>query len=72
MFMISPVILALYGAAWSVAGAMTGKTWIKATAGASLLLAIGVAWLTGEAEQPLAYAAALFLVALLPGLVLLR
>jgi len=72
MSMFSPVILALYGAAWSVAGAVTGKAWIKAVAGGSLLLAIAVAGLTGEPEQPLAYAAALVLVALAPGLVLMR
>ena len=72
MFMIAPVILGLYGAAWSVAGAITGKAWIKAVAGASLLLALAVAALTGTAEQSLAYAAALVLVALLPGIVLLR
>ncbi len=72
MAMLSPVILALYGAAWCVAGELTGKTWIKAVAGASFILAVAVAWLTGTAEQSLAYAAALVLVALLPGLVLMR
>lgn len=70
--LLPPVILALYGAAWSVAGAMTGKLWMKLTAGAALLLAVLMGWMAGTAEQYLIYAFALFATALVPGLVLMR
>ncbi len=72
MTMLCPVILALYGAAWSVAGAMSGKMWMKGVAGLALVLAVATGWLAGEAEQYLLYAVALFATALIPGLVMMR
>jgi hypothetical protein len=72
MALLPPVILALYGAAWGVAGAVSGKGWIRAVAGAALVLAVACGWLAGAAEQYLVYALALFLCAALPGAVLMR
>jgi hypothetical protein len=72
MAMLVPVILALYGAAWAVAGEMTGRTWIKGVAGLSLILSVLTGWLAGTAEQYLVYAAALVLTAFIPGVIMLR
>jgi len=72
MSLLGPVYLALYGAAWSVAAAMSDRGWIKGVAVASLLSSVGVAALAGRADQYLAYALALVVVALLPGLALMR
>lgn len=72
MTMLAPVILALYGAAWGVAGAMTGRTWNKGVAGLSLVLSLVTAWFAGSAEQWLVYGVALLLTAFFPGLVMLR
>ena len=72
MSMFGPVILAFYGAAWSVAATMSDRGWLKGVAGAAMLSAFGVGALAGRPEQWLAYAAALVLVALLPGLALMR
>jgi len=72
MLMFAPVILALYGAGWSVAATVSPAPWLKLTAGAAFVSAAVMAWFTGEAEQFLIYAAALVLTALLPGLLLIR
>lgn len=72
MTLLAPVILALYGAAWAVAGGMTGRTWIKGVAGLSFVLSVLTGWLAGTDEQWLVYGVALLLTAFLPGLVMLR
>lgn len=72
MTLLAPVILGFYAAAWSVAGAMTGRLWMKLTAGAALVLAVLMGWMAGTAEQYLLYAFALFGTALVPGLVMMR
>lgn len=72
MDMFAVIILALYGAGFSVAGALSGQAWLKAVAGAAMLLAVGLALLVGRPEQYLLYALALVLVALVPGLVMIR
>jgi len=66
------LIFALYGAAWMVAGDLTGKLWIKLTALGSFAAAIGMGFLSGVSEQMLGYAACLVLLAVLPGVVLMR
>ena len=66
------VIFALYGAAWMVAGDMSGKLWIKLTALGSFAAAVGMGFLSGINEQMLGYAACLFLLAVVPGLILMR
>lgn len=66
------VIFALYGAGWAVASAMTGKKWLWWVALGSWAVAPVLAWLAGQPEQYLAYAAALVLLMSVPGVVLMR
>jgi hypothetical protein len=72
MDMFSVVILALYGAGWTVAAALFGRRWLNLVASAALILAVAAAWFVGRPEFYLVYAAALVLTALLPGLALMR
>lgn len=73
VFYVFPVmILALYGAAWTVAADMSHKLWIRGVALASFAAAVGMGLMAGHPMQMLAYAAALILLALVPGLILLR
>ena len=65
-------ILAVYGAAWSVAGMLTGQRWIRATAIGAFASAILVGLMIDSPYLMLAYAAALFACALVPGLVMMR
>jgi hypothetical protein len=66
------IILALYGAAWSVAAALFGKGWLKLTCIGSFLMSVVCAWFIADPVQYLVYAAALLLLAALPGLVMMR
>ncbi len=66
------IILVLYGAAWQVAGSVSKVAWIRAVAIASFAAAIALGLLIGSTFVWLAYAAALFLLALVPGLALMR
>jgi hypothetical protein len=66
------IILVLYGAAWWVAGAVAKLAWIRAVAVASFAAAIAMGLLIGSTWVWLAYAVALFLLALVPGLALMR
>ena len=66
------IVLALYGTAWSVAAAMSRATWLKFVAVASFAGAVLMAGLMGSTWIWLAYAAGLYLLALVPGLVLMR
>ena len=72
MDMFSVVILALFGAAWSVAAAVSGRGWLNLVASAALILAVAAAGFVGHPEFYLVYAAALVLTALAPGLALSR
>jgi hypothetical protein len=72
MGLFPPVILALYGAAWAVSAAMADRRWLNGVALGSFAAAIASAWLIGSASQYLIYAAALFLLAAVPGLALMR
>lgn len=66
------LIFALYGAGWAVAAEMTGKRWLWFVAIGSWVMAPLLGLMAGEANQFLAYAAALFLLMALPGFVILR
>ena len=66
------IVLALYGAGWSVAAAVSRATWLKVVAVASFVGAVLMAALMGSLWIWLGYAAALYLLALVPGLVLMR
>ena len=66
------IILALYGAAWSVAAALFDKGWLKLTCIGSFVMSVVCAWFIADPTQYLVYAAALLLLAGLPGAVMLR
>jgi len=66
------LIFALYGAAWFVAGVLSGKRWIKLVSLASFIGAVAMGALTGSPWLMLGYAASLLLLAVLPGWILMR
>ncbi len=73
IFNVFPVlILALYGAAWTVAADLSGQLWIRTVALGSFIAAVVMALLATSSFLMLAYAAALLLLAALPGYILLR
>lgn len=66
------VILALYGLGWSVSAGMSGQKWLHGVAIGAFAGAPVLAWFAGQPEQYLAYAAALFLLMCVPGMLLMR
>lgn len=68
---IPTVVLALYGAGWTVAAAMSGRRWKAATAFASYAAAVAIGFLVASPSVFLAYAAALLLLAAAPGVFIL-
>jgi hypothetical protein len=66
------IVMGLYGAAWSTAALISGRRWLWVTAFGSFAFALLSAWLIGETVQWLVYAAGLFLLAMVPGLVFLN
>ncbi len=66
------IIFALYGAAWMAPAAMTGKAWLWATALGSFAMSLVNAWFIGEPVAYLLYGLGLFLLAAVPGLILMR
>jgi hypothetical protein len=70
--MLPSIVLALYGLAWSVAANLARKGWMRATAIGSYVAAAVVAAFAGMAAIYLAYAAALVLLAIVPGAAMVR
>jgi len=66
------LILALYGAAWFVAGEMSRQGWLKLVALASFVAAVALGALAASPHLMLAYAACLLLLAVGPGMALIR
>lgn len=66
------IILVLYGAAWWAAASVSKLAWIRLVAVGAFAAAIGMGLLIGSTTVWLAYAAALYLLALAPGLLLSR
>ncbi|WP_339931035.1 hypothetical protein [uncultured Brevundimonas sp.] len=66
------VVFVAYGSAWMIAGAMTGVRWMTAVAVLSFAGAIAVGWFADGAGLYLVFTAVLFLVAFVPGLILMR
>ncbi|NUN67596.1 hypothetical protein HCU40_23520 [Pseudanabaena biceps] len=66
------LIFAVYGAGWAVSATVSGVKWQWALAIAAWIAAPALAFLAGEPTLWLAYAAGLFLFALLPGILLVR
>jgi hypothetical protein len=70
MALMAPVVLALYGGAWSVGARFTKIGWVKLMPWLCFLAAIGTAAMIGRSEQYLVYAGTLVVVAIAPGLAL--
>lgn len=70
--MIAPFVLAVYGVGWMVSAVMSPAKWIYLVAWASFAAAISMGFLVDSPDLLLAYAAALILLAALPGLILMR
>jgi hypothetical protein len=70
--LLPSIILALYGAAWSVASAVSTLWWVRLTAIGSFVAALATAWVSTSPAVMLVYALALLLLAALPGAVLMR
>jgi hypothetical protein len=66
------LIFALYGSGWAVSATMSDQKWQWKLAIACWIAAPLIAFLTGSPLMWLAYAAGLFLFALLPGVLLVR
>lgn len=66
------IILLFYGVGWTLGAAMSGQKWMRLCTWGSFAAAVGVAFLIDSPAQYLAYAAALFLLATLPGVMLMR
>ena len=66
------LIFAMYGSGWAVSAAMSGEKWLWAVAIGGWMAAPAMATLAGRPEMWLAYAAGIFLLALVPGAVLMR
>lgn len=69
MLFAPSIVLGLYGAAWSTAAAISKKAWLWATAAGSFAASLISAWLIGDTTEYLFYAAALVLLAAVPGMV---
>lgn len=66
------VIFAIYGACWFVAGVLSNTGWLKLVSFGSYAVAVGLGALTGSSYLMLVYAAGLILLAVVPGLILMR
>lgn len=72
LLMFPSMILALYGMAWTVAGAVSSVKWTGLAAGGAFGAAILAAALCNDASVFLVFAGALVLLAIVPGLALIR
>ncbi len=72
MSLMPSVVLAAYGAAWMVGASMSGLKWMNLTALASYAGAAAMGLTARQPEGYLVFAAILALVALAPGLILMR
>jgi hypothetical protein len=70
---ICPVVMATYGAAWTVAGRISGRGWIQMVGAASFVMALVCAWFAREVETLfLIYGVSLLGLLAAPGLALMR
>lgn len=72
MWLIAPAILMIYGIAWTVASAMSEVKWIRLMGPACFIGSVILSAMATLPEMFLAYALALFLLAALPGYLLMR
>jgi hypothetical protein len=66
------VILALYGAGWTVAATVSGRLWMKGVALGGYVGAVAIGFLVTSPAIFLVYAAALLLLTAAPGVALMR
>lgn len=71
-YVIAPMILLLYGVGWWVSAKASRQNWLKLMALGCFLGGPAMGALAGMPEQLLAYAAALILLATVPGFILMR
>jgi len=71
-WLVPSIVMVFYGLGWAVTGAMLRSRPLWLLAAASFVAAPLMALFTGQAEQYLAYATALFLLMALPGWMLMR
>jgi len=67
-----PIILSLYGLGWMVAAAVSGRRWIWLTSLGAYGLALVAAWFSMTSAVMLIFAAAMVLLAIVPGVALVR
>ncbi|CAN5340193.1 hypothetical protein BH11PSE2_BH11PSE2_06610 [soil metagenome] len=72
MELFSATVFAIYGAYWAVASAVTERAWYRWVSGVSFVSVVMIALLINTPHVYLANAVALFLVACVPGIVLMR
>jgi hypothetical protein len=70
--LIPSIILALWGTGWAVQAAMARSGWMRLMAVTAWVLSPVMALFAGRPEQFLAYAGALVICAVIPGLVMMR
>jgi hypothetical protein len=63
----APATMAFYGVAWFIAGALGHRRWMYVASAASFASTLGVAALTGDLRQLLAFGTALLLTLSVPG-----
>lgn len=72
MTLFAVVVIAMYGTGWFVAHAISGRAWLFWVGLASMSVAFTLGLTAGESYQFLVYAGALFGLAMVPGLILMR
>lgn len=70
--LIAPVVLVLYGVGWWLSAMVSSKSWLKTVSIGSFMAAVGTSFLINRPEMMLVYAGALFLLAVVPGFILMR
>jgi hypothetical protein len=70
--LIPSIILALWGTGWAVQAAMAQSAWMRLVAIAAWIAAPIMAFFAGQPAQFVAYAAALVVCGIIPGLVMIR
>jgi len=72
LMMLCPIVLSVYGLCWSVAASLAGVGWMRLAAIGSFAAALVTALMCNSPSLFLVYAAALAILALLPGVVMVR
>jgi len=72
MMLMPSIVLSLYGLSWAVAASMSGKGWVWACVLGAYAAAVIVAVFSSQTSVYLVFAAALMLLAVVPGLALVR